>query len=186
VENGEAVAAGSLGPHNLSIKIGQEMRWWTSSLLALLIAASPPAQGQDILSDTELFAAYCIGHFNRLLQEVQAVDPCVMVPGSEVSCRKLNDLKRQGIEGVSADQSRLKRYLIARGVFTVRKAPLILAGVTAATRQGEADTEVCYKHLPELDCKSTPDAQDCVLRGSERWPECVQMKRCNDLSRVPF
>ena len=145
------------------------------------------AQGQDVLSDTELFASYCIGHFNRLLQEMQALDPCGMTPGSEASCRNLNDLKRQGIEGLSADQSRLKRYLIARGVFTVRNAPLILAGVTAATRQGEADTEVCNMHVRELDCKMrSPDLQDCVLRGSERWPEFVQMKRCNDLSRVPF
>ena len=167
------------------------MRWWTSTLLALLVAASAPVQGQDILSDTELFAAYCIGHFNRLLQEAQdlqrSIGPCVEVPGAKVSCSELNETWRQGYEGVSADQSRLKRYLLARGIFSVRKAPLILAGVSAATRQGEADTEVCHKHLRRLDyCMRAPDTQDCVLRASERWPECVQMKRCNDLSRIPF
>jgi hypothetical protein len=44
------------------------MRWWARGFLTLLVAASAPAQGQDVLSDTELFASYCLGYFNRALE----------------------------------------------------------------------------------------------------------------------
>jgi len=97
------------------------MRWWTSGFLTLLVA-SASAQGQGVLSDNELFASYCIGHFKRVLQETQDVQhstgPCVEVKGAKVSCREMDDLWRKAFEEIRANQLRLRRYLIARGIST--------------------------------------------------------------------
>jgi len=43
------------------------MRWWTVGLLSAWVAISP-AHSQDVLSDTELFAAYCLGRYNKSLE----------------------------------------------------------------------------------------------------------------------
>jgi hypothetical protein len=164
------------------------MRWWTSGLLAFLVA-SASAHGQDVLSDTELFASYCLGHFNRVMQETQDIQrstgPCVEVKGAKVSCRELDDLWRQGFEEIRAKQLRLRRYLIARGIFTIRSDVPVLAGLAAATNQGVADTEGCFRHALE-DCRGAADPSGCIEQGSKQWPQCVQTNRCNDLSRLPF
>ena len=114
------------------------MRLCISSLLALL-AVSGSVVGQDALSDNELFAGYCIGHFDRLLKEAQDVmrsTGCPERQGADASCQELNKAYRQGHEGISADRLRLQRYLVARGIFTVRRTPLIVAGLAAAQHQG--------------------------------------------------
>jgi uncharacterized protein involved in propanediol utilization len=114
------------------------MRWWTSGLLTFLVA-SASAQAQGVLSDNELFASYCIGHFKRVLQETQDVQrstgPCVEVKGAKVSCREMDDLWRKAFEEIRANQLRLRRYLIARGILTIRSEVPVLAGLAAATNR---------------------------------------------------
>src|SRR5262249_39313761 len=156
-----------------------KMRSWTTSLFALLVASSS-AQGQDALSDTELFAAYCLGSYNRSLEVAQdrkrSLQPCTNV--KEISpCRAVEDAWRKTIEEMLAQQSQLKRYLDARGISTVRISLAVIAGYTAANQQGVADTDGCMRQGRE-ECKGVAGVAGCFRQVHENSPQCVQMTRC--------
>jgi hypothetical protein len=143
--------------------------------------------GQDILSDTELFASYCLGSINKGLELVRRipVPPCVDGPGVVVTCRDFYASIREADEQVVAQQMRLKRYLLARGIPTVRSSLPVLAAYKMAVDQGAADTESCATRT-QREC--TPGAADFTKCADDarRWPACVQVNRCTDLSRIPF
>src|SRR5215470_98216 len=164
------------------------MRSWMTNLFALLVASSS-AQGQDVLSDTESFAAYCLGSYNRSLEVAQdgkrSLPPCVNAKETSPSCREVEDVWRKTIEEILAQQARLKRYLDVRGISTVRISLAVVAGYTAANQQGLADTDGCIRQGRE-ECKGVADFDACFRHVHENWPQCVQMNRCSDLSRIPF
>jgi len=131
-----------------------------TNLFALLVASSS-AQGQDALSDIELFAAYCLGSYNRSLEVAQdrkrSLPPCANVRKNSSSCREVEDGWRKTIEEMLAQQARLKRYLDVRGISTARISLSIVAGYAAANQQGAADTDGCIQRGPE-ECKGVADS----------------------------
>jgi hypothetical protein len=154
------------------------MRRWASGFLATMTATGL-AYAQPVLSDNELFASYCLGYKKESLKLVMqlspANDPCVDTPGMAPKCAEFNDLWRQAYNNVQTDIARLKRYLLVRGVLTLRDELPILVGFKTATERGAADHRACMEH-----------AEHDYPNLRKDYPECVRASRCEDLSRIPF
>jgi hypothetical protein len=151
---------------------------WAAGFLATMLVTGL-AHAQPVLSDNELFASYCLGYSREILrlavQVSPANDPCVDPPGIAPKCAEINELWRQAYNNIQTNIGRLRRYLLVRGVLTLRDEFPILVGFKTATERGAADIRACMQH---------GEHDDPNLRMG--YPECVRAYRCQDLSRLPF
>lgn len=128
------------------------------SIAAWLLLASTAAwaqPSQDIATDKELFAAYCVGKARAdEKHEIHFPDP------------KIDEWLNRPI---TEEAQSFRNYLIARGYFYDRSASALL-GVNVAVRNGFSDGEACWR-----------DISDCVTR-CQRQKSC--MNQCVKSSRA--
>ena len=152
------------------------MQWGVIGLIVSALAGA--AHAQPVATDKELFASYCLGSYEVMQSYmVSLTSAATTCPQwfSEASCQDLQRARREGVDQVQNEISRLRRYLIVRGVWNVRSDVPLLVGITAAFNQGRDDTRQCLA-APVTD---TGPAKD-------NYPPCVHQSRCSDLSRIPF
>jgi hypothetical protein len=102
-------------------------------LTSALLMVSSTAQSQiDVATDTELRAAYCVGVSEH---EQAAYGPMEGEPADSRLAKAL----REGAQTNANRRARLRGYLQARGLFSVRSAAAI-SGMVAAKRRGWDDS----------------------------------------------
>jgi hypothetical protein len=80
----------------------------------------------------------------------------------------------KAISDVEANRARLKRYLVIRGVFSVRSIEVLL-GFAASIRQAQDDLAACLQY-----------GQQNGPEKSKTFSQCNQIRRCGDLSAIPL
>lgn len=138
------------------------MRTLIASILFLGTIVSATAQDmQQVATDQELQAAYCVGAL------IDSRDP----------------IEQQTRE-------RLRSYLAARGMLTVVRGPVATNGINLAAQRGNADAKACEPHEKSctIDCQRQGNATTrCVASCALKNPACGRTYRCLDGNpQLPF
>jgi hypothetical protein len=143
------------------------MRLWLVGFIAL---ASVPADAQDVATDTELFAGYCFAasSLSSFIGKIGALQDCD--PGNP-SCLETRELGAVLQREQDAIHKRASDYLNARRLFHERSKTPAWQGVERAMKAAGDDFKACTGNGTGRDIKAEA---------------CERMKRCQDLSRLPF
>jgi hypothetical protein len=159
-----------------------------------VLAGAYSVSAQDIPTDTELFAAYCLGALTQVsATQQQLLDkPCPS--GHEVACNRGKSALSQSNAEVNERLIRTKRYLETR-LFGQRSSATS-TGMLVAQQTGETDAKRCSDWTNANFEKVIDSAMKCrYAEGSSEQKTCLeagqpdfckQSKRCNDLSRLPL
>jgi hypothetical protein len=155
------------------------MRILRAIIFAVGLVTGSSVQAQDVLSDNELFASYCLAYLSDAYRDIKPIldksdQQCRNFPGTPTPCAELSRMARDGEADLLHRLDRLRLYLLARGLLTARTDVPAMVGLAVATNRGRADYQSCKEQLTKLGSAATP--------GNP--PECA--KRCDDLSRIPM
>ena len=138
-------------------------------LAAIMLALAPAAavNAQQLLSENDIFALYCMGVFQSATRSLSQYCPT----GAEQACQS------EGYKTNQAGLNRVKRYLSARGYLPSAQHGLV-ARMALAIGGGEDDETECAQWR-----MNNPQA---VLEGRDEPPSCKQTDKCGNLSRLPM
>lgn len=144
------------------------MRWCLVLLIGLSVASRPIA-AQEAATDNELFAGYCYSALlgSATLSKIMALQDC----GADDSCLRRREEGAAVQRVLEANQLRVEGYLKARRLFDERHKSPAWAGVQKAMDTATADFKAC-----------TDDGRGKNIDAGA----CDRMKKCQDLSRLPF
>jgi hypothetical protein len=143
------------------------------AILAALLLWMPAANAQQMLSENDIFALYCMGVF-RVSTAGSAENYRKACPtGNERHCDWMRDVGKTSEAGLN----RVKRYLAARG-YLFGAQPALVSQMELAARSGEDDERGCLEwRMNNL---------EAVLAGRNEPQFCKQRDKCGDLSRLPM
>lgn len=150
---------------------------------SLTVVLSPGANAQQVTSDLELSAAYCLGIQNTELDASLSLsqrdnDPdCNRKTFSEyvALCRQIQQDEKTHQQAIRHDMSRLQAYLRAKGF---NGTPDITTADGFAFNRGKADSAETTAHF------ETPQSQACLAACAQQPPNGVfgkdgeQVRQC--------
>lgn len=155
---------------------GQKMKKKSvaGAFLAALACLPTPTFAQQLPTDIDLRAAYCLPIVNDELATFQTpIDPSVLTPQM-----------KQGVESAIAEAqeraNRLKRFLLPRVPYL--DATALLAASTQGKQdeqRGLQDTRECF-----TSCQGASDSRACMT--SCETDALARVRRCSKLDWLPF
>jgi hypothetical protein len=172
-------------------------------LALLIVALSPCADAQQVPSDLELSAAYCLGSVQSRLDDSLTQrdnDPdCnrISVAGYAAVCRNGQQVNRNTQETWRQGITRLQQYLVAKGFGS---SPNTTTAYGLAFNRGRADTAWAKARVPTPQeeacthaCVAQPSSAEQTVQCFKQCPvddwngSYARMGRCGEvLKELPF
>jgi hypothetical protein len=151
-------------------------------------------ENQTAPTDADLRAGYCLGVILGKLHNSQACEIAVASSKSNSEADvKLRESAKQVCNEEQSDLNRLKDYLTARGYLLGESDPF---PILVAKRRGDEDFSACTNEaISNTETKACLDrcqavgATADIMACSKTCPlpdACRRVRRCNDLSFLPF
>jgi hypothetical protein len=127
------------------------MRILRAIIFAVGLVTGSSVQAQDVLSDNELFASYCLAYLSDAYRDIKPIldksdQQCRNFPGTPTPCAELSRMARDGEADLLHRLDRLRLYLLARGLLTARTDVPAMVGLAVATNRG-SDRMIRTSHV---------------------------------------
>ena len=141
------------------------------AILAALLLWAPAVSAQQLPSENDIFAFYCMGAF-RVSTAGAAENYRKACPtGHERHCDRMREVANTNEESLN----RVRRYLVARGYLSGAQRG-VAAQLELTVRSGQDDERRCLEWRA--------NNLEAVLAGRDEPQFCRQTNKCGDLSRL--
>ena len=155
-------------------------RWTLGTVVAVSLAISSYADAQpmpDVATDQELFAGYCLG----VAIQSKAHELKTGNASFDASITRADD---EFIE-------HFREYLEAHSLFSGARSTVAITGIVLARKRGEQDALICDARVAVCvnKCDVPPHRlypDNCINECDELETSCISIRRCSNLTALPF